>query len=62
MDGSSQDDGGFDTDASIATGELSSLIPDMIDGLGKKLAPLDQPLRDLMESVKSEAGLGRPKR
>ncbi|TYK74326.1 recombination-associated protein RdgC [Comamonas sp. Z1] len=34
MDGNSQDDGGFDTDVAIATGELSHLIPDLIEALG----------------------------
>ena len=34
MDGQSKDDGGFDTDVSIATGELSRLIPDLIEALG----------------------------
>ncbi|MEG2977840.1 MAG: DNA translocase FtsK, partial [Comamonas sp.] len=34
MDGQSQDDGGFDTDVAIATGELSRLIPDLIEALG----------------------------
>ena len=34
MDGQSQDDGGFDTDVAIATGELSHLIPDLIEALG----------------------------
>lgn len=34
MDGQSQDDGGFDTDVTIATGELSGLIPDLIEALG----------------------------
>ena len=34
MDGNSQDDGGFDTDVAIATGELSRLIPDLIEALG----------------------------
>lgn len=47
---------------SIATGELSRLIPDLMDALGEKFAPAHQPPRDLMESVKSEAGLGCPKR
>ena len=28
------DDGGFDTDVAIATGELSKLIPDLIEALG----------------------------
>ncbi|MEG0149184.1 MAG: recombination-associated protein RdgC [Comamonas sp.] len=34
MDGQSQDDGGFDTDVAITTGELSRLIPDLIVALG----------------------------
>ena len=34
MDGHSQGDGGFDTDVTIATGELSRLIPDLIEALG----------------------------
>ena len=34
LDGQSQDDGGFDTDVAIATGELSRLIPDLIEALG----------------------------
>ena len=34
MDGNSQGDGGFDTDVTIATGELSRLIPDLIEALG----------------------------
>ena len=34
MDGNSKDDSGFDTDVAIATGELSSLLPDLIVALG----------------------------
>ena len=34
MDGQSKDDGGFDTDVAIATGELSRLIPELIEALG----------------------------
>ncbi|CAM4308942.1 Recombination-associated protein RdgC [Comamonas aquatilis] len=34
MGGASQDDAGFDTDVAIATGELSRLIPDLIEALG----------------------------
>ncbi|WP_304350085.1 recombination-associated protein RdgC [Comamonas testosteroni] len=34
MDGQSQDDGGFDTDVAITTGELSRMIPDLIEALG----------------------------
>ena len=34
MDGNSKDDSGFDTDVAIATGELSSLLPDLIEALG----------------------------
>jgi recombination associated protein RdgC len=33
-EGQSQDDSGFDADVAIATGELSKLIPDLIDALG----------------------------
>jgi len=32
-----KDDGGFDTDVAITTGELSQLIPDLIDALGGEL-------------------------
>ena len=34
FDGQSKDDGGFDADVAIATGELSKLIPDLIEALG----------------------------
>ncbi len=34
MDGQSQDDGGFDTDVAITTGELSRMLPDLIEALG----------------------------
>lgn len=34
FEGLSQDDGGFDADVAIATGELSKLIPDLIKALG----------------------------
>ncbi|MDR0226117.1 MAG: recombination-associated protein RdgC, partial [Burkholderiaceae bacterium] len=34
MEGQSQDDGGFDADVAITTGELSKLIPDLIEALG----------------------------
>ena len=34
FDGQSKDDGGFDADVAIATGELSKLIPDLIKALG----------------------------
>ncbi len=34
FDGQSKDDGGFDADVAIATGELSKLIPDLITALG----------------------------
>ena len=33
------DDGGFDTDVAIATGELSRLIPDLLDALGGEAQP-----------------------
>lgn len=32
-------DSGFDTDAAIATGELSGLIPDLLEALGGEMAP-----------------------
>jgi recombination associated protein RdgC len=34
FEGRGQDDSGFDTDVAIATGELSKLIPDLIEALG----------------------------
>jgi recombination associated protein RdgC len=34
---SGKDDDGFDSDAAIITGELSSLIPDMLEALGGEL-------------------------
>jgi len=34
FEGTKADDGGFDTDVAIATGELVKLIPDLIEALG----------------------------
>ncbi len=34
FEGQGQDDGGFDADVAIATGELSKLIPELIEALG----------------------------
>ncbi|GKT22539.1 recombination-associated protein RdgC [Acidovorax sp. SUPP3334] len=34
FDGTKTDEGGFDTDVAIATGELAKLIPDLIEALG----------------------------
>ena len=34
FEGSKKDDGGFDADVAIATGELSKLLPDLIEALG----------------------------
>jgi len=34
FEGQGQDDGGFDADVAIATGELCKLIPDLIAALG----------------------------
>ncbi|WP_159918018.1 recombination-associated protein RdgC [Pantoea sp. 18069] len=34
FDGQAKDDGGFDADVAIATGELSKLLPDLIEALG----------------------------
>ena len=33
-----KDDDGFDTDAAIVTGELSGLIPDLLEALGGELS------------------------
>ena len=37
FEGTKADDGGFDTDVAIATGELVKLIPDLIEALGGEL-------------------------
>ncbi len=34
FEGQAQDDGGFDVDVAIATGELAKLIPDLVEALG----------------------------
>lgn len=34
MEGKTADDGGFDTDVAIATGEISRLLPDLLEALG----------------------------
>jgi len=34
-----KDDEGFDTNAAILTGELSALIPDLLEALGGELEP-----------------------
>jgi len=34
-----KDDDGFDTDAAIVTGELSALLPDLLEALGGELSP-----------------------
>lgn len=38
FEGTKADDSGFDTDVAIATGELSKLIPDLIEALGGEMA------------------------
>ena len=38
FEGTKADDGGFDTDVAIATGELCKLIPDLIEALGGETA------------------------
>jgi recombination associated protein RdgC len=35
----SKDDDGFDADAAILTGELSALLPDLLEALGGELSP-----------------------
>lgn len=39
FEGTKADDGGFDTDVAIATGELRKLIPDLIEALGGEAKP-----------------------
>lgn len=39
LDGKAADDGGFDTDVAIATGELRQLIPDLIEALDGEQQP-----------------------
>lgn len=39
FEGTKADDGGFDTDVAIATGELVKLIPDLVEALGGEQAP-----------------------
>ena len=39
FEGSKADEGGFDTDVAIATGELRKLIPDLIEALGGEAKP-----------------------
>ncbi|WP_422846912.1 recombination-associated protein RdgC [Acidovorax sp. M14] len=39
FEGTKADDGGFDTDVAIATGELVKLIPDLIEALGGEAMP-----------------------
>ena len=39
FEGAKADDGGFDTDVAIATGELRKLIPDLIEALGGEAKP-----------------------
>lgn len=58
LDGQSQDDGGFDTDVAIATGELSRLIPDLIealDGEGRTALGQDLPSAPAASPVPSRA-------
>ena len=58
MDGNSQDDSGFDTDVAIATGELSRLIPDLIEALGGEGRTS---LGDLPASLAASASTTGPK-
>lgn len=47
FEGTKKDDSGFDTDVAIATGELSKLIPDLIEAMGGE-----------SDGVKPDAGAG----
>ncbi|GAB3649788.1 recombination-associated protein RdgC [Ramlibacter alkalitolerans] len=42
-----KDDEGFDTNAAILTGELSALIPDLLEALGGELSPGAAPVAEL---------------
>ena len=58
MDGNSKDDSGFDTDVAIATGELSRLLPDLIEALGGEGRTA---LDDLPASLAASASTTGPK-
>jgi len=45
--GKGKDDEGFDTNAAILTGELSALIPDLLEALGGELSPGAAPVAEL---------------
>ena len=61
LDGQSQDDGGFDTDVAIATGELSRLIPDLIEALdGEGRTGLGQALPGASVAAKSPSVTSLP--
>ena len=38
FEGASEQDGGFDADVAIATGELRKLLPDLLEALGGEVA------------------------
>ena len=60
MEGAGADDGGFDADVAIATGELSRLIPDLVEALdGEGRSGLGQVLAAGAEGARAAAGTGK---
>jgi recombination associated protein RdgC len=54
-----KDDGGFDADVAISTGELTTLIPDIIDALGGEL-PLGQMTRGVTTPTEVKPAKSKP--
>ena len=61
FEGTKADDGGFDTDVAIATGELVKLIPDLIEALGCGVPVLISDKVNIWREIEAdEAGLVAP--